>query len=544
MFEALLASGQPIIAVDDGSDSHTAEVLKELAAGSTSLTLLTHPKNLGKGCAVGTGIRHAAADGYSHVLQIDADGQHDPSDIERFLEAARAAPTSVVIGHPRFDSSIPAGRRIGRYLTHFWIWIETLSFDISDSMCGFRVYPIEAVLPLLSLRWLGRHMDFDPEILVRLHWQGTPIRELSTRVIYPPDGRSNFRIFEDNALITAMHTRLVLGMLWRLPGFIGKLLIRPETSARKHWAGISERGTLLGLRIMLTIYRIFGRWLFKPVAAVVVGYFAVTSATARRASRQYLNRVWSHSPGGGALPGKPDYRTSFRHFLSFADAILDKIAAWQGAIAYEQIDHENLALFESRQRSGQGAVWVTSHLGNIEVCRAIGQQALNLQLTVLMHTRHAENFNRLLREVAPDSNVELLEVSEFTVATALKLKERVSQGRFIVIVGDRTPVTERNRVVKCSFLGHPADFPLGPFLLATLLGCPAGTLFCVREGSRFRMFIDDLPGLAGVSRRERQAAVESAAQLFAARLEALCVRYPLQWFNFFPFWDGDDGMTR
>jgi hypothetical protein len=116
-----------------------------------------------------------------------------------------------------FDASMPKTRHLGRYLTHVWIWLETLSFEITDSMCGFRIYPVHAVNPLLSERWLGRRMDFDPEILVRLHWQNTPIRELSTRVVYPADGRSNFKLLRDNVLITAMHVRLVAGMLLRLP---------------------------------------------------------------------------------------------------------------------------------------------------------------------------------------------------------------------------------------------------------------------------------------------------------------------------------------
>ncbi len=542
MFPALEATGFPIIAVDDGSDQATAAMLAQLSSSPT-LTVLTHGLNRGKGAAVMTGLRHAAAAGFSHVLQIDSDGQHDPTDIPRFVHAARAVPGAVVIGRPRFDASMPLGRRIGRYLTHVWVWLETLSFDITDSMCGFRIYPLQAVLPIMAAHSLGRRMDFDPEILVRLHWQGTPVLELDTRVTYPEGGRSNFRMLDDNLLITAMHTRLVAGMLWRLPGRIWKL--RPGTpSSGAHWAGLAERGTLLGLRFMLLVYRLFGRWLFRPIALLVAGYFTLTARVARRASREFLDQVWTHSEGRCGLAHPPNRWTTFRHFHSFAEAILDKIAAWRGDIAYEQIDHDNLALFEARRRAGQGGIWITSHLGNIEVCRAIGQRERGFALTVLMHTRHAENFNRLLSEVAPDSNIELMEVSDFDMTTALRLQKRISQGRFIVIVGDRVPLEQPqagspDRVLHCDFLGRPARFPLGPFLLAALLDCPAGTLFCVRQGDRFRLYIDDLPELAEVPRQQRQAAIEQGAQQFAARLEALCVRYPLQWFNFFPFWDQD-----
>jgi predicted LPLAT superfamily acyltransferase len=319
-----------------------------------------------------------------------------------------------------------------------------------------------------------------------------------------------------------------------------------EDHAGSHWAGIAEKGTLLGLKFMLAAYEVAGRWLYQPFATIAAGYFGLTSADARKASYQFLDRVWRYSDGQCGLKKKPSRWTSLSHFQSFANAVLDKIAAWKGDIAYEQVDHINLDLFESRARAGAGGIWITSHLGNIEVCRAIGQQVLDLKLTVLMHTLHAGNFNKLLQQVAPDSNIELLEVTEFNMVTALKLQERISKGRFIVIVGDRTPVVDGqdspSRVLECPFLGHRAAFPLGPYMLATLLDCPAGTLFCVREGKRFKMFFDDLPGLQGIRRAERSAAVESAAKTFACRLQSLAVDYPLQWFNFYPFWT--DGAEK
>ena len=317
-----------------------------------------------------------------------------------------------------------------------------------------------------------------------------------------------------------------------------------EDSAAIHWAGIAEKGTLLGLRTMLAAYEIAGRWLYQPFAAVAALYFGLTSADARNASYQFLDRVWRYSEGQCGLKKKPSRWTPLSHFQSFANAVLDKLSAWKGDIAYEQVDHSNLELFESRAKAGAGGIWITSHLGNIEVCRAIGQRVLDLKLTVLMHTLHAGNFNKLLQEVAPDSNIELLEVAEFNMVTALKLQERISKGRFIVVVGDRTPIAEGqdtpSRVLECTFLGYPANFPLGPYMLATLLDCPAGTLFCVREGKRFKMFFDDLPGLQGISRRERSKAIDSAARTFAHRLQSLAVDYPLQWFNFYPFWTNGD----
>ena len=213
----------PVLLVDDGSGVSCAAVLRALAdrhAGQVSLLRLE--KNGGKGAAVMAGMRHAATFGASHVLQIDADGQHDTADVPRFLAEAEAHPHAVINGRPVYDESVPLGRLVGRYATHVWVWINTLSLDIADSMCGFRAYPLAATLALLDRESVGTRMDFDIEIIVRLHWAGVPIRNLPTRVTYPLDGVSHFRLWRDNARISAMHARLFFGMLWRAP----RLLLR------------------------------------------------------------------------------------------------------------------------------------------------------------------------------------------------------------------------------------------------------------------------------------------------------------------------------
>ncbi len=221
--ERLLPHGVPVLLVDDGSVASCAAVLRELAshhAGQVSLLRLD--ENGGKGAAVIAGMRQAATLGASHVLQIDADGQHDTADVPRFLAESAAHPDAVINGRPLYDESVPIGRLVGRYATHVWVWINTLSLDIADSMCGFRVYPLAATLALLDREYVGRRMDFDIEIIVRLHWAGVPIRTVPTRVTYPLDGVSHFRLWRDNARISAMHTRLFFGMLWRAP----RLLLR------------------------------------------------------------------------------------------------------------------------------------------------------------------------------------------------------------------------------------------------------------------------------------------------------------------------------
>jgi glycosyltransferase involved in cell wall biosynthesis len=228
VLQGVLAYGVPCILVDDGSSPACAEVLRQLAAAAPDrVTLLTHEVNLGKGGAVLTGMAHAGSAGYTHALQIDADGQHTVSDIPHFFEQAQRHPQAVIVGYPIYDESVPALRFYSRYLTHVWVWINTLSLTIKDSMCGFRVYPLLAMLALMRRRRLGRRMNFDTDVLVRLYWDGLEIVNVPTRVGYPADGVSHFRVWRDNVLISCMHATLFFGMLLRAPKLLARKWSRP-----------------------------------------------------------------------------------------------------------------------------------------------------------------------------------------------------------------------------------------------------------------------------------------------------------------------------
>jgi glycosyltransferase involved in cell wall biosynthesis len=218
-----LAAGYACVLVDDGSAPECAAVLDGLAAAAPAqVTVLRHARNLGKGAAILTGFRHAARSGFTHALQIDADGQHSAADIPHFVAQAMARPEALIAGYPQYDDSVPAVRFYGRYLTHAWVWINTLSLDIRDSMCGFRVYPLAPVLALAARHRLGARMDFDTEVAVRLFWDGLPVVNVGTRVGYPADGVSHFRMVRDNLLISRMHMLLFFGMLRRAPRLLAR----------------------------------------------------------------------------------------------------------------------------------------------------------------------------------------------------------------------------------------------------------------------------------------------------------------------------------
>jgi glycosyltransferase involved in cell wall biosynthesis len=213
----LRAHGLPVVIVDDGSDEATRAVLEALAAREAAVRLIRLSRNGGKGRALTAGLIATRDAGYTHALQIDADGQHNTGDVPRFLAEGRAHGRALVCGQPIYDESVPRARLYGRYVTHICVWLETLSFTLRDSMCGYRLYPLDATCDEIDRAPLPARMDFDTEVAVRLIWRGVPVRNLPTRVIYPENGLSHFRMLHDNLRISAMHTRLLLGMLPRAP---------------------------------------------------------------------------------------------------------------------------------------------------------------------------------------------------------------------------------------------------------------------------------------------------------------------------------------
>lgn len=220
--EQVRAHGLPVLLVDDGSKPSCAEALDELVRPPDVL-LYRRAQNGGKGAAVMSGLEEAKRLGFTHAVQIDADGQHHLDDLPTFLARATEHPDALITGAPIYDASVPKGRLYGRYLTHVWIWINTLSFAIKDSMCGFRVYPLERTLAAI-VPSIGKRMDFDPEIAVRLVWGGAEVVNLPTKVTYPMDGVSHFDVLWDNVRISGMHTRLFFGMLLRLPVLLWRKL--------------------------------------------------------------------------------------------------------------------------------------------------------------------------------------------------------------------------------------------------------------------------------------------------------------------------------
>lgn len=207
--------------IDDGSDEATKASLEKAEARYPWVQIKTRRENGGKGAALKDGYRLAHSLGFSHVLQLDADGQHDTADIPRVLELSKAHPEAMVLIEPIFENA-PKARLYGRLISCFWVWVETCSLAIRDPLCGYRCLPVAPLIAILDRVRCGDRMDFDPEIVVRMAWEGVPVIGFKSLVRYDPDGISHFDQFWDNVLISWRHVRLVVGMLMRLPRLIGR----------------------------------------------------------------------------------------------------------------------------------------------------------------------------------------------------------------------------------------------------------------------------------------------------------------------------------
>jgi polyprenyl-phospho-N-acetylgalactosaminyl synthase len=211
--EGLRAALPDVVVVDDGSGPEASGVVESIHRDGLAHAVRLDV-NVGKGGAVKAGLAKARRLGFSHGLQVDADGQHNLGDVSAFLDAARSNPDAMVLGYPVFDQSAPWGRLAGRQITKLLTRLETGGRQIVDPMCGFRVYPLASV----DTVGCGDRMDFDIDVAVRWVWRGLPVVNLPTKVRYVPlaeGGISHFRMFEDNVLITWLHIRLLVGALWR-----------------------------------------------------------------------------------------------------------------------------------------------------------------------------------------------------------------------------------------------------------------------------------------------------------------------------------------
>jgi predicted LPLAT superfamily acyltransferase len=312
-----------------------------------------------------------------------------------------------------------------------------------------------------------------------------------------------------------------------------------DGAATAGWSRIAERGSIWGIRFTAWCYRHLGRRLSLPLILAIVSYFFVTDAKGRRASLAYLRRVHADPRGRARLPRPPGLRACFRHYRSFALAIVDRLAIWFGRADDIVFETHGLAYVDRLGEQGRGALILGSHLGSFDALRLLAKRA-GSTVNVLMFTANARRINQVLREVAPEVEASVIQVDPSSVQSVFTIRERLRRGEHVAILADRIEVGDRDRAMRVPLLGGLVELPQAPILLAGLLGCPLVTVVALRDGpARYEVLVDVLAERVTLPRRGRDDAVAALLTAYAASLERHCLRKPYQWFNFFDYWRDD-----
>jgi predicted LPLAT superfamily acyltransferase len=311
----------------------------------------------------------------------------------------------------------------------------------------------------------------------------------------------------------------------------------PEATATGHWAAQKERGSFLGMKLTALAVRVLGRRLVSPVIALVVLYFFATGRAARQHVAAYQRRLAAWS---GRTDLFPRTRPVLAQYFAFGECMLDRFDVWRGKLRLSSVDMDDPdGVRDALLSGGRGQLLVCTHLGNLDVCRAMAELGEGVTLNVLMHLPNAAHFNRLLGE-SGDRRLHLMHVGDLDTAAMLDLAQRLDRGEWIAIAGDRVP-THGGRTVGASFLGAPAPFPQGPWLVAAMLRCPVNLVCCLKYGARYRIHLRRFDDAATWERGRRGAIIADAVGRYAEWLGERCLVAPLQWFNFHAYWHDTHG---
>ena len=605
LIAALKTYELPVIVVDDGSDEASKQILAELER-TEGVLLLTRAQNGGKGIAMKDGFKFASERGFSHVLQIDADFQHDAALIGEFLRQSKAHPQSIVCANPIYGEDAPKSRVYGRKITNFWVAINTLSLGVKDAMCGFRVYPLEQLKKAAAKSKTNR-MEFDIEILVNAVRQGIDVRWIDMYVRYEKGGVSHFKMLRDNALISLMHAKcffslpkFALGKIWRACGINlsekthdeprkfdaesakssdknaanAQISVEPkengvkfdcgtngtskaqtplnlsksanfkdgandaqnlkkskENAEQNLWWKKQERGGAFFLRLSLFLAQILPEFALKLIVKIVVWFYYIFSKNERENIAEFRRNL-SEFAGSQTLKGT----SVFSHFEAFGGAICDKFRVWKGKIKDSELEIIDLERIKSELIGAKkGQILLTAHLGNVEICKALGARVDGFRMVILVYDKNSREFNEVLKRISQnDGSVRMMLVNELDVAAMLELKNIVENGEHIGIMGDRTPLGG-DKAARVKFLGKEASFNYGPYLIAGILGVKISSLWCQKIDGKFRIELVPLASAVKLG-RDRAAAAREYLQIYVRELENRCKQTPAQWFNFFDFW--------
>jgi len=306
--------------------------------------------------------------------------------------------------------------------------------------------------------------------------------------------------------------------------------------SRVDWTRVPERGSQRLLVFGVRLMNVLGYRAGILMAWLTATYCCLTSRSSRRASREYLARLYSASSGSTPAPSTLH---AIRHHGCFAATVVDRFWFWQGKLDQFQVSSIGSEHILHRKR---GALIVSAHLGLFDVMRAVAQSK-EVPLTVVMHRTNARRFNAVLDRFGSDARLDVVELGD-DITTAIRLKQKIDRGELVALLADRITPGPKERTITVPLFGSPAAFPQGPWLLASLLECEVLFAHAVRSGPRrYVVSVEPLFPVVKLPRGSRTEAMGVYLLEFARKLEEVCRRAPYQWFNFFDFWGRPEGST-
>lgn len=518
LVEALRAYELDIIIVDDGSNSASKEVLGRIK----DVLILERKSNGGKGAAMKDGFKFAVDNGFTHVLQVDADFQHDVSMIDEFLELSQKFPQDIICANPVYDESAPKSRVYGRKITNFWVAINTLSLEIKDAMCGFRIYPLKEIEKAVKRSKTNR-MEFDIEILVNAYRCGLKTQWIDIKVSYEVGGVSHFKMLRDNMMISLMHAK----GFFSLPKFIFQRFFSKKKS--ELWWRKNEKSNSFFLRLTLILTQYLPVFLLNFVIKIVVLFYYLASKNERESIDEFRRNLANF-----ACENVLKNTSVFGNFYQFGVAICDKFRVWKGKIGFQELDIVNLEYIKTELIGAKrGQILLTAHLGNIEICKKLAASVDGFEMVILAYDENVRKFNDIINEISGEK-IRVLLVNELDVRAMLELKTIVDSGTHIGIMGDRVPING-DKFTNISFLAKEAKFNHGPYIIAGILGVKISSLWCQKMEGKFRIEFTKIADEIKLS-RDKATSVRPYLQNYVSELERRCVQTPEQWFNFYDFW--------
>lgn len=530
MINKLNGYGIDILVIDDGSDVCVNKILTNIT-NDNSCNLITLKKNKGKGGAVKAGFRYAYNKGYSHCVQIDADGQHDLNDLPVVLSLAKNNPDKLILGNPVFDlKTTPKCRLLGRKLSNFWIAVETMSQDAKDGLCGYRCYPLKETIELITNVNIGNRMDFDPEILIRLRWQGVQVTNFDTKVNYVDKEPSNFNMVRDNFRLSFLFMKLFwIG--------IAKFFLRNKNGrkSKERWSEKKERGNRFVIHFTFLIYRLLNKKLTQLLLQPVLFYFFCTDKNGRKASVRYLNNIYNHC--ASKLSIRPGKMAPYFHYNNFMSSLLDKAGIRMPEKRNDfKISFSGFDIIEKLLKEKKGAIFIGAHFGNFDIIRLLSNET-EMKLKVLMYRKHARLINDLFANINDEKDNDIIEIESINAATACTLSDYIDDGGFLGILADRVSPGSENKVIRIPFLGKEASFPTGPWIIASILKCPVIFFYAVSNGiQKYEIHFENLCATVNLSSKNRENDIKKHIAEYVYKLENACSMFPYQWYNFYNFW--------